>query len=558
MRPGLRVAVLLFPLFAAAQTITTIAGTGVRGFSDSTFALANLQNQCDPNRFEQVSHIAVDTRGAVYVADSGNQRIRRIDPGGAIVTIAGDGAAPAATCVSFNPVNDGASALNAHLYNPADMLVRADGTIIVADQQNNRIRQISPSGTISTIAGNGLHNLFAPGVPATASPMDWPSALALDAAGNVVFAEIHSNRIGRINAASGRVETVAGNGFPGTATLTKPAGIAIDRAGNVWIADTGNHRIRRASPDGTLTTVAGTGTQGYCGDGGPAASACFDTPMDVKLDSRGNTYVADTGNHRIRRIDPAGVVSTVAGTGIPGFGADGVAATASALNYPCAIALDANDDLYLVDWQNYRIRKLAFASVSAGGIVDGASFSAPPAPGGIFSIFGSNLAPGLVQAESVPLPTQLGGVRVEINGTAVPLYFVSPGQINGQIPYETSSGPATLTVAGVSVGFTIAPAAPGVFVALRQGDVAVAYVTGLGAVSPAVPTGDAASTEVLSYAVSPVTATIGGVPAQVLFAGLAPGFIGLGQVNVAIPAGVGELSLVLESNGQKSKPVAIK
>lgn len=560
MRLGPGLAVLLFPLLASSQTITTIAGTGSRGDSDSMLALAKLQNRCDPNRFEQTSHIAVDARGAVYVADSDNQRIRRIDPGGAMTTIAGDGAAPSGSCASFNPVNDGGSALSAHLYNPADLLLRTDGSMVIADQQNNRIRQISPSGTITTIAGNGLHNLFAPGVTATASPMDWPSALALDAAGNIVFAEIHSNRIGRINAASGRIETVAppANMLPAPSILNKPAGIAIDRSGNVWIADTGNHRIRRAAPDGTLTTVAGTGVASYCGDNGPAATACFDTPMDVKIDSRGNVYVADTGNHRIRRIDAGGTVTTVAGTGTPGFGADHVAATASALNYPCAIALGANDDLYIVDWQNYRIRKVSYTSVSAGGIVDGAEFAAPPAPGGIFSIFGSNLAPALTQAATVPLPTQLGGVSVEVNGRAVPLYFVSPGQINAQLPYDLSPGTATLTVGTATASFTIAAAAPAIFVALRQDSVAVAYVTGLGVVSPAVATGAAAPLDALAYAAAPIRATIGGVDARVEFAGLAPGFIGLGQVNVLIPDGVTDLTLVLESNGQKSKPAAIR
>ena len=535
---------IFLPLLADGQIITTLAGNQIRGFSDSSIALANLQNQCDPNRFEQTSHIAVDSRGTVYFADSNNQRIRRINPDGSLTTIAGDGAAPSTSCTAFNPVNDGASALAAHLYNPADLLVRPDGTIFVADQQNNRIRQIAPTGAISTVAGNGLHNLFSPGVPATSSPMDWPSALAFDSSGNVVFAEIHSNRIGRINAGTGRVEAIA-NPTADSRNLSKPAGIAVDRDGNVLIADTGNHRIRRATSGGVLTTVAGTGAQGFCGDSGPAASACFDTPMDVKLDSRGNLYVADTGNNRIRRIDAAtGIVTTVVGP--------------DTLRFPCAIALDANDDLYIVDWQNFRILKASFANVTAGGVVDGAGFSLPPAPGGIFSIFGTNLAGALTQASGTPLPTELGGVRVEVNGVAVPLYFVSPGQINAQLPYDAAPGAATLRVGGAAASFTIVPAAPAIFAALRQDTAVVAYVTGLGAVSPPVAGGTAAPFDTLSSANAGVTATIGGVAAQVLFAGLAPGFIGLGQVNVLIPPGATDLTLVLESNGQKSKPVAVR
>jgi uncharacterized protein (TIGR03437 family) len=536
---------LLFPLLLKAQTISTIAGDGIRGSSDASIALANLQNKCDPARFEQTSQIAVDARGLVYFTDSDNQRVRRINADGSLTNVAGDGAAPAASCAMFNPVNDGSNALAAHLYNPAGLVVRSDGTIILADQQNNRIRQISTSGAISTIAGNGLHNVYSPGVPALSSPMDWPGGLALDNAGNVLFTEVHSNRIGRINAATGRIETVTPSGLPLPSILNKPMGLTVDRSGNVWIADTGNHRVRRAAGDGTLTTVAGTGIQGFCGDGGPAASACFDTPMDVKLDSRGNIFLADTGNSRIRRIDAAsGVVTTVVGP--------------ETLRFPCAIAFDANDDLYIVDWQNYRIRKVGFAAMADGGIVDGAGFSLSPAPGGIFSIFGRNLTSALATASSVPLPTELGGVRVEVNGNAVPLYFVSPGQINAQLPYDTPVGKATLRFGGVSAEFTVVSAAPAIFTALKQDTVAVAYVTGLGAVSPAVRTGAAAGFDTLSYATATVTATLGGVSAPVQFAGLAPGFVGLGQVNVAIPAGVSDLTLVLEANGQKSKPVPIR
>jgi uncharacterized protein (TIGR03437 family) len=555
---------LLLPLAAQTGIVTTIAGTGIAGFSGdggpaakAAIALANVQNQCDPNRFEQTSHIAVDAKGNIYFADSNNQRVRRIDPAGMITTIAGDGAAPAGNCASF-------PAGSAHLYNPADVIALANGGVAIADQQNNRILQISATGAMTTLAGNGLHNLFAPGIPATSSPMDWPAALAVDAAGLLYFSELHSNRIGRINA-NGTLATVAGNGFPGTATLTKPAGIAIDAAGSVLIADTGNHRIRRVTPGGTLSTIAGTGAQSFCGDGGPALSACFDTPMDVKVDARGNIYVADTGNHRVRRIDPSGNVTTVAGTGAPGRGPDNVAATASALNSPCAIALDANGDLYIVDWQNFLIRKVSFPAIAAGGIVDGASFSAPPAPGGIFSLFGANFSAGTEAFTTVPLPTSLAGVSLEVNGTAVPLYLVSPGQINAQLPFEVAPGTASAVIVTpggrtAPVNFQVAAAAPAIFLAVSAGNAVTAYVTGLGAVSPPVPTGSAAPLDVLSYAQATVTATLGGIPAAVQFAGLAPGFVGLGQVNVVVPGDAPKgdaVPLVLEINGQKSKPAPV-
>jgi uncharacterized protein (TIGR03437 family) len=529
-----------------AQDLPIVTGhAGVPGFdgdskpaSAAQVALANVQNQCDPNRFEQTSHIFVDAKGNTYFADSNNQRIRRIDLSGVITTVAGSGSATQSDsrCQPTGSVGDGGRALDARLFNPADVLVKDDGTLIIADQQNNRIRQVSPSGAISTIVGNGIHNFFAPGVPATSSPMDWPSSLALDRNGVLYFAELHSNRVGKLNP-DGRLATVAGTGFP--ADLNKPAGIAIDGSGNVLIADTGNHRLRKAAPDGTLTTIAGAGRPDFCGDGGPAAQACFNTPMDVKVDPQGNIYIADTGNNRVRRIDPSGIITTVA----------------SGLNTPCAIALDPVGNLLIVDWQNFVIR------IQPAGIVSAASFQAPVAPGALFSIFANNLAATTATADNAPWPRGLGGTSVEVNGTAIPLFVVSPGQINAQLPYETSSGTASAVVVtangrSVPMPFAVAPTAPGMFLypgtsraiagnqdfSLNSADnpesrgrALVFYVTGLGAMNPPVPTGEAAPSDGVSRAVATITATIGGVPATVLFAGLTPTFVGLGQVNILIP-----------------------
>ena len=197
--------------------------------------------------------------------------------------------------------------------------------------------------------------------------------------------------------------------------------------------------------------------------------------------------------------------------------------------------------------------------------MDGAGFSAPPAPGGIFSIFGANFSASTEAFSRLPLPTALADVGLEINGAPVPLYLVSPGQINAQLPFDTPPGTATAAVVtpmgrGTVATFTVLPAAPAIFIAVNAGSVVTAYVTGLGAVSPAVPAGSAAPLDTLSFAVATVTATLGGVPAAVQFAGLAPGFVGLGQVNVIVPndAPRGEsVPLVLEINGQKSKPAPV-
>jgi uncharacterized protein (TIGR03437 family) len=607
----------ILPALLQAQSgvISTVAGqtpvnaAPVQGFSgdggpavNATLALANMVNQCDPNRFEQTSHISVDSNGNIYFADSNNQRIRRIDTSGTITTVAGSGTAPATNslCQTTSPVGDTGSATGAHLFNPSDAIIDPKGNLIVADQQNNRIRQVNSAGNITTIVGSGLHNFYSPGIPATSSPMDWPSSLAIDGAGLIYFAELHGNRIGRLEA-NGTLSTLAGTGFPGfngdgraanTATLTKPAGIAIDPSGNLLIADTGNHRVRKVS-GGIITTIAGTGQQSFCGDAGPANQACLDTPMDVKVDALGNIYIADTGNHRIRRIDASGTISTVAGTGQAGRGPDGVAAPSSALNFPSAVALDANNDLYIVDWQNYLIRKVTFSAISSGGIVissggivNSASFTAPVSPGSIFSIFGTNLAPSTAASNGAPLLNSLSGVSVEVNGTPVPLYVVTSGQINAQLPYETAAGTEALVVATDSgrsapANFTVSSAAPGIFVypgstraiAANQdgtlnspdnpesrGRVIVCYVTGLGAVDPPVPTGQSAPLDVLSRATALVSATIGDAPATVDFAGLAPTFVGLGQINVTVPDGAASgaaIPLIIEVAGQNSQTATI-
>jgi uncharacterized protein (TIGR03437 family) len=602
---------LLAPSLATAQTgiITTLAGATpvdggpVRGFSGdlgpgvlAAIALATVQNGCDPNRYERISHLSVDAKGNVYFADSNNQRIRRITPAGVITTVAGSGLSPNITnCEPTSPVGDGQQALSAKFYDPADVLALPNGNLVIADQQDNRIRQITPDGVINTIAGNGLHNFYAPGIPATASPMDWPNALAVDSNGVIYFAEIHGYRVGKI--ADGKFVTVAGTGIPGyngdnmpatKAMLGKPAGIALDAAGNLYIADQSNHRIRKVV-NGTISSIAGTGKPGFGGDGGDAMAAALNTPMDVKVDSRGNVYIADMLNHRVRRIDTNGVIDTVAGTGDVGRGPDGVMANTSSLNYPAGLALDANGDLYIVDWQNYLIRRVSFQSrpaVVSGGVVNAASYAALNAPGSLISIFGANLASSTATASSAPWPNQLGDVFVQVNGSTVPLYFVSPQQINAQLPYEAAIGTGVLSVSNAlgssdAVPFAVTPASCGIFVyaggtrgiVLNQdgslnspanpesrGRVVVAFLTGQGAVSPPVPTGQVAPGSTLSNSVQTFGAAIGGAPAAVQFLGLTPGFIGLGQANILIPdsSATGDnVSLAISANGQSSNTVTI-
>jgi sugar lactone lactonase YvrE len=439
---------------------TQPGGAPVRGFdvdngpaTSSLLAFANVVNECDPGQFEQTVHLSADSAGNIYIADSANHRIRRISPEGLISTMAGSGDRPQtnARCEPSGPIGEPGPALSARLYGPGDVVMHPNGSLIIADQQNNRIRQVSSDGAIATIAGSGMHNLYAPGIPALSSPMDWPGALALDASGSLYFAEVHGNRIGKIGS-DGRLTTIAGSGFPGfsgdgqraaLAQLRSPAGIGFDTDGNLYIADRGNHRVRKVSGDGIITTFAGTGQRGFSGDDGPAAAAALDTPMDVKADRSGNVYIADAGNHRVRRVDRQGIISTIAGDGVAGRGVDGVSPLVSSLNYPAGLAIDRNEDLYIADWQNYLVRKVVFSDgpVIAPGGITGAML-----PGSVIAISGYNLAADSVSAGEDGLPSRLADTSVEVNGMMAPLLFVSPNLIRAQLPTDIAPGRAELVV----------------------------------------------------------------------------------------------------------------
>jgi uncharacterized protein (TIGR03437 family) len=596
-------------LLLAAGVITTIAGTGERGFSgdggpasSAALGLAFLVNECDPARFEEQSHLTVDPAGNIYIADSANHRIRRIDPNGVISTLAGTGQRPAidARCSPQGgaaATGDNSPATSARLYGPAQAFPGPNDTLLIVDQKNNRIRQIAADGRITTVIGSNLHAFFAPNIPATSSPLDWPSTAAYAPDGSLYFAELHSHRIARL-APNGRLQLIAGTGFAGdapenatatTARLNTPTHLIFDAAGNLLIADQGNHKVRRITPAGIITTLAGTGAAGFSGDDGPAAAARLNQPNALALDPAGNLYIADMGNHRVRRVAPDGTITTVAGTGQPGRGPDNVPATASALRFPNSIAIHPSGDLLIADWQNFRIRRVTFGprpAIAAGGVVNGASFAAGPvAPGALISLFGANLAPSLQQAAALPLPRELAGVRVVSAGRAWPLVFVSPNQINAQVPYGLPPGPVALTVstaAGDSAAetVTIAPAAPGIF--LRDGRRAIAqnqdfrlndpatpeargrvltvYLTGQGPLDGNLEAGEAAPTTTLLRALAAPVATVGGRPARVLFLGLSPGFVGLAQANIEVPADAPPgpaVELTLSLNGQPANAATI-
>src|ERR1700691_145596 len=259
--------------------------------------------------------LAFDAAGNLYIVDAYASNVRKVAPNGIITTVAGDQGAGGFA-------GDGGPATKALLTNPSGIAVDKSGNLYIADTGNNRIRMVAASsGIISTIAGSSTTGLTGDGGPAVNATFTLPGGLAIDASGNLYIADQNNWVIRRIS--GGIITTVAGTGKPGysgdngqatKAMLGGPQGVAVDASGNLYIADTGNQRIRYVNVSGAITTIAGTGVNGFSGDGGAATAATFSTPVEVAVDASGNVYVADLYNNRIRRFVPGGAIATFAGT----------------------------------------------------------------------------------------------------------------------------------------------------------------------------------------------------------------------------------------------------
>jgi len=566
---------------AASQTIATFAGDGIATYSGDGGPAASAA-------LNHPKGIAIDTAGNVYIADPDNARIRKVDPSGIISTYAGNGVS------TFG--GDGGPASTASVSDVMSVALDAAGNLYVADATNRRIRKIAPGGIITTIAGTGVQGYSGDGGPATVAMLGRPVAVVVDATGNIDYVDSVNQCVRRITAA-GIISTVAGNGataFSGdgglatSASLNFPLGIALDSAGRIYIADAGNNRIRMIDAGGIITTVAGNATEGFSGDGGLAISAALNIPSDVALDGAGNLYVADAGNNRIRAVNlSTGIITTIAGTANNGFSGDGGAAAPAMLNYPWSVTVSSSGDVYVGDMSNERVREI-FPAVSglippafpANGIVNAASFATnlAVAPGSLAAIFGSNFASATTSASAVPLPTSLGQTSVTFNGIAVPLFFVSATQINAQVPFTLPLGSTTVQVthSGMTSAvqtINLATFSPGVFLLdqagtgaifhaatftevtagtpASSGEAVVIYATGLGPVSPTPLSGVAASAA--STTTTP-TVTIGGIRCSVLYSGLAPGLVGVYQINAIVPAGlsIGNQALQIVISGISS------
>ena len=300
--------------------------------------------------------VSVGPDGAIYIAESSRNRIRRIDPdSGFIETFAGIG--------SEGFAGDGGAAVAARLQFPTSADADAAGNVYIADQSNHRIRRVAPNGIITTVAGSGTPG-FADG-NALSARLYFPRTVSVDSSGNVLIAEPFNHRIRYLNVAAGTITTVAGTGVGGfnqdgiaatQAKLQLPSGVAALTNGAFLIADQGNHRIRKVD-GGIIHTVAGNGTSGYGGDGGSATSARLSYPNGVSQRADGAIAIADQNNHRVRLVSPSGTITTVAGTGAAGYNGDSIAGSQASLNRPAGVAFDGSDCV-IADLDNVRVRVL--------------------------------------------------------------------------------------------------------------------------------------------------------------------------------------------------------
>ena len=506
---------------------------------------------------------------------------------------------------------DGGPAIFALLDSPTGVGVDVAGNLYIVDAGNQRIRKVNRDGIITTIAGNGRRGLSGDGGPAIDASLNlapsWrpttPSGnVAVDAAGTLYIADTGNGRIRKVTP-DGIITSVA--------FVADPWSVAVDLAGNLYIAENTPHlggAVHKLTPGGTMTRIAGSGDEpvsgplGPFGDSGLAVNAWLLFSTGVAVDAAGNVYIADSGAQRIRKVDREGKITTVAGSGnlviVPpdpilgegggyyvtgGFSGDGGLSTNAQLSAPWGVAVDAFGRVYIADSENNRIRK-----ISAAATVSAASFSAAAiASKAIVAVFDVDLATASLAAVATPLPTSLAGTQVLIKDSAgnellSPLFYVSPSQVNCQIPIGTSTGAATISVTNsngrVSTGImNIRATAPSLFTINQQGSgVAAAhdaltysgppflatqtngepniitfYGTGLGA--------DATDLDTSVNLSESVEVRIDEQPVTVLYAGSASGFVGLNQFNVVLPTGIspGTHTLVVSRDGIQSNAVEI-
>jgi YVTN family beta-propeller protein len=375
---GLTLLILCFTLRTSAQnTITTVAGGG--GLTNGPAISAVL-----PFPFA----LARDSSGNIFIISAETSAAYRLDSKGQLTVVAGNGLQLY--------LGDGGPATEASMNDLSAIAVDVSGNLFLAQDGESAIRRVdAKTGTITTVAGNGTDGFDGDGGPATEAELGNPQGVVVDAAGNILIADTSNNRIRRVNSVTGFISTIAGNGTAGfggdgglasAAVLNTPQGLTLDATGNLFFVDTGNYRIRRVdAKTGIITTVAGNGGRGFSGNGGPATDATFNfigngVPPQVALDAAGDLFIADQFNQQIRRVDAkTGIITTVAGILAEGYGGDGGLATNAELSDPSGILVDPSGNLYIGDNDNNRVRFVAATTgiistiAGNGGLGDGES-----------------------------------------------------------------------------------------------------------------------------------------------------------------------------------------
>jgi len=590
-----RLACGILPAIAAwgqQYTISTVAGNqplgaGYGGDNDSATA----------DQLDGPVAIAVDSKGNLYIADSLNHRVRKVS-GGIITTIAGTGVA--------GYTGDGAAATAADLNTPSGVAVDSAGNVYISDTKNFVIRKVSTSGIITTYAGNeGL----GPGYGGDNNPpnsagaqFDTPLGLAFDPSGNLYIADASTNTgtsgnlIRKISADGSLLTTAVGETGGTLQGLNYPVSLAIDPTGTyMYIADIGNKRIARYQfQTQTLTTFVGNGSSGYSPDGTVGVGTMLNDAAGVAVDAFGNVEISDTVNDLIRVVTPNGVITTphgamstiaghvqAGGRLIPGYSGDGGPATSGQLYSPKGLFIDHSGNIYVADTGNNVVRILqpSYPTIQSGGIGNAFSYKTQVSPGAWAVVYGTGFSSG-ISTPNAPYPNTAGGVSVMVNSAAAPLYYVSPTQVDFQVPWETGLGTASIAVtvngyASNTASVTVVSAGPGLYPTIENvdysfnsasnpvvaGGTILAYLTGSGPVSVAQTDGkpaQAASAGLVNVT-STCTATLGSATAQVPFCGLVSGTVGLVQANITVPTGLGTgtYPLTVTINGQASNTATV-
>ena len=560
---------------APTFTISTVAGDGATGYSGNGGPATSAALD-DPRG------IVTDPSGNVYFCDRENNVVRKIDTSGIITTVAGTGVA------GYN--GDSIPGTSAQLNTPWRVTIDPSGNLYIADSVNDRIRKLAPNGIITTVVGNGNPGYSGDGGPATSATLRIPEQAELDVFGNLYIADTGNNVIRKVDTSGNITTVAgtgfgagigdstgnggySGDGGPATkAELNLPVSIALDPSDNLWISDQSNNIIRKVDTTGTITTVAGIYNRvGYTGDGGAATQATFNTPAGIARDSAGNIYVTDAGNNVLRILLTNGTIQTVAGNGTAGFAGDGGPALKAELDSLRQVAVGTFGDVYIADSFNNRIRKLTPSAVTLGETTNAAGNIELLAANTWITIKGTDLAPDtrLWQTSDFvngQMPTSLDGVSVTINGVNAYVDYISPTQVNALAPPSLQAGIVQIQVnnngtksAAASVqlqsysptfftfnggpyiaavhanGGIIGPSTlyPGASTPALPGETIQIYGNGFGPTT--VPVTAGASTQSGTLPVMPGI-TIGGLPAAVAYAGLiSPG---LYQFNITIPSNV--------------------